>query len=70
MADMEQLNVLSERVIGMAIQVHRELEPGLLESTYRDCPCYERNQAGIEFFEEVKVPIKYVILRVLCVQWF
>ncbi len=28
------------------------------------------NQAGLEFFEEVKVPIKYVILRVLCVQWF
>jgi len=52
MADMEQLNVLSERVIGMAIQVHRELEPGLLESTYRDCPCYERNQAGIEFLKK------------------
>ena len=33
MADMEQLNALSERVIGLAIQVHRELGSGLLEST-------------------------------------
>lgn len=53
MADMEQLNTLSERVIGMAIQGHCELGPGLLESTYRTCLCYEFNQAGIEFFEEV-----------------
>ncbi len=50
MVDMEQLNALSERVIGLAIQVHRELGPGLLESTYRTCLCYELNQAGIEFF--------------------
>ena len=50
MVDMEQLNALSERVIGLAIQVHRELGPGLLESTYRTCLCNELNQAGIEFF--------------------
>ncbi len=59
MADMEELNALSERVIGFAIQVHRELGPGLLESTYRTCLCYELNQAGVESFEEVQVPIKY-----------
>ncbi len=58
---MEELNALSERVIGLAIQVHRELWPGLLESTYGTCLCYELNQAGIEFFEEVQVPIKYKI---------
>ena len=56
-ADMEELNALSERVIGLAIEVHRELGPGLLESTYRTCLCYELNQARIESFEEVQVPI-------------
>ncbi len=66
MADMEELNALSERVIGLAIQVHRELGPGLLESTYRTCLCYELNQAGIESFEEVQVPIKYKNISIDC----
>ena len=66
MVDMEQLNALSERVIGLAIQVHRELGPGLLESTYRTCLCYELNQAGIEFFEEVQGPIKYKNISIDC----
>ena len=66
MADMEQLNALSERVIGFAIQVHRELGPGLLESTYRTCLCYELNQAGVESFEEVQVPIKYKNISIDC----
>ncbi len=64
---MEELNdALSERVIGLAIQVHRELGPGLLESTYRTCLCYELNQAGVESFEEVQVPIKYKNISIDC----
>jgi len=63
---MEQLNALSERVIGFSIQVHRELGPGLLESTYRTCLCYELNQAGVESFEEVQVPIKYKDISIDC----
>ncbi len=66
MADMEELNALSERVIGLAIEVHRELGPGLLESTYRTCLCYELNQAGVESFEEVQVPIKYKDISIDC----
>jgi len=63
---MGELNVLSEGVIGLAIQVHRELGPGLLESTYRTCLCYELNQAGVESFEEVQVPIKYKNISIDC----
>jgi len=66
MADIEELNALSERVIGLAIEVHRELGPGLLESTYRTCLCYELNQAGVESFEEVQVPIKYKNISIDC----
>jgi len=60
---MEQLNALSERVIGMAIKVHRELGPGLLESTYRTCLCYELNQAGIEFLRKYKFQLNIRIFQ-------
>ena len=66
MADIEELNTLSERVIGFAIQVHRELGPGLLESTYKTCLCYELNQAGLESSQEVEVPIKYKDISIDC----
>ena len=39
----------SNRVIGCAIEVHRELGPGLLESAYEQCLAYELNRAGIKF---------------------
>lgn len=38
---------LSERVIGLAIEVHRHLGPGLLESIYEECLCFELAQCGI-----------------------
>jgi len=66
MADIEELNVLSEKVIGLAIQVHRELGPGLLESTYRTCLCYELQEAGIKSSQEVQVPIKYKNISLDC----
>src|SRR5215472_18951159 len=40
---------LTERVIGLAIGVHRELGPGLLESAYEECLCFELRQAGIGY---------------------
>lgn len=39
-------DILSNRVIGCAIEVHRELGPGLLESAYEKCLAYEPGQAG------------------------
>ncbi|HEX9654559.1 MAG TPA: GxxExxY protein, partial [bacterium] len=41
MDQMRELNALTEKVIGLAIDVHRALGPGLLESAYRKCLCYE-----------------------------
>jgi GxxExxY protein len=50
---------LSERVIGCAIEVHRHLGPGLLESAYEDCLCFELGAAGLAFRRQVELPVVY-----------
>ena len=49
----------SRTVIGLAIDVHRELGPGLLESAYEECLAYELQQASIRFLRQEPVPIAY-----------
>jgi GxxExxY protein len=53
------LNEITEKIIGAAIEVHRHLGPGLLESAYEECLCYELNQAGLRFERQVHLPIHY-----------
>jgi GxxExxY protein len=50
---------LTERVIGLAIDVHRTVGPGLMESVYSECLCLELAKAGIEFQSEVVMPVIY-----------
>jgi GxxExxY protein len=50
---------LSERVIGLAINVYREIGPGFLESVYERCLCREFEHAGITFARQVMVPVYY-----------
>ena len=50
---------LSERVIGLAIEVHRRLGPGLLKSVYEACLCFELDCAGLAFGRQVAMPISY-----------
>ena len=50
---------LTERVIGLAIEVHRTVGPGLLESVYTECMCLELRHAAIDFQSEVMVPVIY-----------
>ncbi len=57
---------LSNKVIGCAIEVHRQLGPGLLESTYEQCLAYELNQANIPFKLQVELPVKYKEIRLDC----
>ena len=54
-----QKDPLTEKVIGLAIEVHRNLGPGLLESVYEDCLCKELADAGIEFQRQRSVPVVY-----------
>lgn len=55
----EELNVLTEQVIGAAIQVHRELGPGLLENVYSECLAIELADCGLHAMREVKIPLRY-----------
>jgi GxxExxY protein len=52
-------NDLSRRVIGLAIEVHRHLGPGLLESVYEECLCFELRDAAIPHVRQQKLPIRY-----------
>ena len=54
-----QFDELSSRVIGCAIEVHRQLGPGLLESAYRTCLGYELQSAGLRFQSERPVGLRY-----------
>ena len=50
---------LSDAVIGCAIEVHRALGPGLLESAYADCLAHEMKLQGLPFQREIPIPLKY-----------
>lgn len=56
---MEQLNMLSGRIIGAAIEVHKHLGPGLLESAYEECLNYELVKDGLSVRRQEPVPILY-----------
>jgi GxxExxY protein len=50
---------LTEKVIGLAIKLHRRLGPGLFESVYEECLCFEFEQAGIGYARQVAIPVVY-----------
>lgn len=52
-------NELSNKIIGCAINVHKQLGPGLLESAYQECLMYELQQSGLKVRKEKPMPIKY-----------
>ncbi len=57
---------LSNKVLGCAIEVHRELGPGLLESTYEQCLAYELTEAKIPFKLQVELPVEYKRIKLAC----
>jgi len=61
-----EFDELSRSVIGCAIEVHRTLGPGLLESTYRQCLAYELSNAQIRFQMEVPLPVRYKDILLDC----
>src|SRR5579871_3783012 len=57
---------LTEGVIGAAIEVHRGLGPGLLESAYEECLCHELHLRGISFERQVPLPVEYKGIKLDC----
>jgi GxxExxY protein len=50
---------LTEAIIGAAIEVHRQLGPGLLESVYEECMCEELRLRGVPFKAQIELPVVY-----------
>lgn len=65
-AQRKRLNELSHRVIGLCLEVHRELGPGLLESAYEEALAYELLQAGIRFERQRGMPLVYKGAKLEC----
>jgi GxxExxY protein len=53
------INELTYKIIGCAYDVHKELGPGLLESTYEKCLCFEFEKLGIKYERQKELPISY-----------
>jgi GxxExxY protein len=61
-----EINKLTGQVIGSAIEVHKAIGPGLLESTYEECLCHELKLRQIPFKRQVSLPIKYKGVNLDC----
>ncbi len=53
------LNIITERIIGAAIEVHKMLGPGLMESVYEECLCREFELRGIGVERQLSLPVEY-----------
>ena len=63
---MKNFNELTEAIIGAAMEVHRALGPGLLESIYEMCLCRELSIRGIPFERQVLIPVEYKGVKLDC----
>lgn len=59
-----KLNKLTEQIIGAAIEVHKQLGPGLLESAYQNCLYYELTEQGLYVEKEKPMPIIYKTIEI------
>ena len=60
----EEFEHLSGEIIGAAIEVHRVLGPGLLESAYEDCLAWELTRKGLRVTRQTSIPVRYKELRI------
>lgn len=60
------INRLSNKIIGAAIEVHRTLGPGLLESAYEECLCEELDLRGLQYERQKPLPVVYKRRKLDC----
>ena len=60
------INELTGKIIGAAIEVHKSLGPGLLESAYEECLCYELDTRKISYERQKSLPVVYKGVRLDC----
>jgi len=60
------LEDLTNKIIGAAIEVHKELGPGLMESAYEECLCHELRLRGVGFERQLPLPVEYKGLKLEC----
>ncbi len=56
---MDEINKITEKIIGCAIEVHRNLGPGLLESVYEEALCVEFDMQGLHYQRQMSIPVNY-----------
>jgi GxxExxY protein len=66
MVETEQINKITEKIIGAAINVHRVLGPGLLESAYEACLAFEVVECGLKVEQQKPLPVIYKSVRLDC----
>ena len=66
MSEKEQLNAITDKIIGSAIEIHRQLGPGLLESAYESCLVYELTELGLKVEKQKPLPVIYKDVKLDC----
>ncbi len=61
-----RINEITQAIIGSAIEVHRALGPGLLESVYEECLCHELYRRNLAFERQRPLPVEYHGIRLDC----
>jgi len=66
MENAKLFNDITDKIIGAAIEVHRQLGPGLLESTYEACLVYELCQRNMNYIQQKPLPVVYKGIKLDC----
>jgi GxxExxY protein len=62
----KNINELSKKIVGLAIETHKLLGPGLLESAYEECLCHELHRHNLSFERQKPLPVRYKDIKLDC----